>query len=112
MKTIIYCIIVLAIVLIVCFNISLIRSKATKKELRLTNLFLPLVTLMLFTGLFIGGSISRSNIRKELVEMKESNEKNVDYSSRLAVIEERNNNINLIIGRDRGIEEKIKELKR
>ena len=111
MKTIIYCVVTIAIVLVVCFNISLIRSKATKREMRWTNLITPLIALQLFIGLFVGGSISRSNIRKELAEMIENNEKRGDYSSRLTAIEERNNDISWIIGRDRGIEKKIKDLK-
>ena len=111
MKTIIYSVIAIAVILTLCFIISLVRWKTTKKEICLTNLILPLIALLLFTGLFIGSSVSRSNIRKELATMKESIEKRDDYGSRLAVIEERNNTISRIIGRDKELEKQIEALR-
>lgn len=78
---------------------------------RFFTLILPLVVLVLFVGLFVGSSISRSNLRKELKEMKENIEKREDYSSRLKEIEEKNKTISFIIGRDEEIEELI-EIKR
>ena len=73
---------------------------------------LPLVILVLFVGLFVGSSISRSNLRKELTEMKENAAKREDYSSRLTAIEEKNKTISFIIGRDEGTEKIIEELRR
>ena len=82
----------------------------TEKTKRLFTLILPLVVLLLFVGLFIGSGISRSFLRKELVEMKENTVKR-DNASRLAVLEERNNKITRIIGRDKELEKQIEELK-
>jgi di/tricarboxylate transporter len=78
---------------------------------RFFTLILPLVIIVMFVGLFVGSSISRSNLRKELKEMKENIEKREDYSSRLKEIEEKNKTISFIIGRDEEIEELI-EIKR
>lgn len=78
---------------------------------RFFTLILPLAVIVLFVGLFMGSSISRSNLRKELTEMKENIEKREDYSSRLKEIEEKNKTISFIIGRDEEIEELI-EIKR
>lgn len=78
---------------------------------RFFTLILPLVIIVMFVGLFVGSSISRSNLRKELTEMKENIEKREDYSSRLKEIEEKNKTISFIIGRDEEIEELI-EIKR
>ena len=67
MKTILYCVIGIAIVLALCFVVSLVRSKNAGKKLRWTNLVLPLIALLMFVGLFVGSSISRSHLRKELI---------------------------------------------
>lgn len=79
---------------------------------RFFTLILPLVILVLFVGLFVGSSISRSNLRKELTEMKENAAKREDYSSRLTAIEEKNKTISFIIGRDEETEKIIEELRR
>ena len=42
------------------------------KKYRMVTLILPLLVLVMFVGLFVGSSISRSNLRKELAIMKES----------------------------------------
>ena len=82
----------------------------TEKTKRFLTLILPLMVLLLFVGLFVGSSISRSLLRKELVEMKENTVKRSD-ESRLTVLEERNKRITRIIGRDKKTEILIKELK-
>ena len=79
---------------------------------RFFTLILPLVILVLFVGLFVGSSISRSNLRKELTEIKENTAKREDYSSRLTAIEEKNKTISFIIGRDEETEKIIEELRR
>ena len=81
------------------------------KKFRFFTLILPLVILVLFVGLFVGSSISRSNLRKELMEMKENTDKREDYSSRLKEIEEKNKTISFIIGRDKKTEKFLRELK-
>ena len=78
---------------------------------RFFTLFLPLSALLLFVGLFVGSGISRSFLRKELVEMKENTAKRSN-ESRLTVLEERNKKITRIIGRDKAIEKQIEELKK
>ncbi len=79
---------------------------------RFFTLILPLVILVFFVGLFVGSSISRINLRKELTDMKGNTEKRADYSSRLATIEKKNKTISYIIGKDEKTEEMIEELKR
>ena len=79
---------------------------------RFFTLILPLVILVLFVGLFVGSSISRSNLRKELTEIKENTGKREDYTSRLTAIEEKNKTISFIIGRDEETEKIIEELRR
>ena len=111
MKTVIVSVIAIAIMLILCFIISLIRSKTKGKKLRWTNLILPLVALLLFVGLFVGGSISRSHIRKELTVMKETKENKTSFDSRLKILESRNDDLNLIIGHDETTESLINEIK-
>ena len=74
---------------------------------RFFTLILPLVILVLFVGLFVGSSISRSNLRKELTEMKENTDKRDDYGSRLKEIEEKNKVISVIIGRDKDFENQV-----
>lgn len=109
MKAIVYCVVGIAIVLTLCFVVSLVRSKTAGKKMRWTNLILPLLALLLFVGLFVGSGISRSNLRRELGEMKENTVKSLD-KSRLTVLEERNKDISLIIGRDKEVEKQIEEL--
>ena len=81
----------------------------TEKTKRFFTLILPVIVLLLFVGLFVGSSISRSLLRKELVEMKENTVKRSD-ASRLTVLEERNKRITRIIGRDKKTEILIKDL--
>lgn len=85
--------------------------KNTKKY-RMVTLVLPLVILVLFVGLFVGSSISRSNLRKELTAMKENIGKREDYNSRLKTIEEKNKVISYIIGSDDETEKLIDEMKK
>jgi hypothetical protein len=82
----------------------------TEKTKRFFTLILPLMVLLLFVGLFVGSSISRSLLRKELVEMKENTVKRSD-ESRLTVLEERNKRITRIIGRDKELEKQFEELR-
>ena len=79
---------------------------------RFFTLILPLVILVLFVGLFVGSSISRNNLRKELTAMIENTDKREDYSSRLKEIEEKNKTISIIIGRDEETEILIEKIKR
>ena len=83
------------------------KTETTKRFL---TLILPLMVLLLFVGLFVGSSISRSLLRKELVEMKENTVKRSD-ESRLTVLEERNEKITRIIGRDKELEKQFEELR-
>ena len=82
----------------------------TEKTKRFFTLILPLMVLLLFVGLFVGSSISRSLLRKELVDMKENTVKRSD-ESRLTVLEERNEKITRIIGRDKELEKQFEELR-
>ena len=82
----------------------------TEKTNRFFTLILPVTVLLLFVGLFVGSSISRSLLRKELVEMKENTVKRSD-ASRLTVLEERNKRISRIIGRDKALEKQIEALR-
>ena len=75
----------------------------TDKKKRLFTLILPLVGLLLFVGLFVGSSISRGNLRKELTEMKDNASKSGN-KARLAEIEQKNKTISYIIGRDEELE--------
>ena len=82
----------------------------TEKTKRFFTLILPMIVLLLFVGLFVGSSISRSLLRKELIEMKENTVKRSD-ASRLTVLEERNEKITRIIGRDKELEREIESIK-
>ena len=74
-------------------------------------LIVAIILLFSFVTLFIGAGISRVNLRKELVAMKENTAKrNVD-KSRLTVIEAKNNTLNFIIGRSEKTERLISALK-
>lgn len=111
MKTVIYSVIAIAVVLTLCFVVSLIRSKTEGKKLRWTNLILPLAALLLFVGLFVGSGISRSNLRKELTEMKTSTEKKTDNELKIKDLERQNEQLNLIIGRDEETEKLLEEVR-
>lgn len=82
----------------------------TDKKKRLFTLILPLVGLLLFVGLFVGSSISRGNLRKELTEMKDNTSKSGD-KARLAEIEQKNKTISYIIGRDEELEQLIEKVR-
>ena len=112
MKTIIIIVLAMAIALTVCFFIGLVRNKRTKKNLRWSNFILPIIALLLFLGLFVGSSISRNSIRNELKDMKENTDKRIDGTSRLSVLEARNNDLSLIIGNDESLESLIEEIRR
>ncbi len=71
MKTIITISIIATILLGICWFLSLIRDKNTKRNARWTNFILPLFVLVMFVSLFVGGSISRNHIKKELVTLSE-----------------------------------------
>ncbi len=71
MKTIITISIIATILLGICWFLSLIRDKNTKTTARWTNFILPLFVLVMFVSLFVGGSISRNHIKKELVTLSE-----------------------------------------
>lgn len=109
MKALIYSIIIAAIMLTICFLISLIRWKKTKKNQKTTLLILPVCILLLFIALFVGASISRNHIKKELIELKESTDKRND-DIRLSVLEKKYNDLILVIGRDEATEVLIREL--
>lgn len=109
MKALIYSIIIAAIMLTICFLISLIRWKKTKKNQKTTLLILPVCILLLFIALFVGASISRNHIKKELIELKESTDKRND-DIRLSVLEKKYNDLILVIGRDEATEVLIQEL--
>ena len=79
----------------------------TNKTKRLLTLVLPLTLLFLFVALFVGSSIYRSTLRKELMEMKETTAKRDGFESRLAEIKEHNQTISYIIGRDEETEQLI-----
>ena len=114
MKTIIITVIVAASLLALCFIVSLIRPKRTKKDQRLTNLVLPIVILLLFVGLFVGGSISRNQLRNELITLQETLKNRTadnDMDRRLDALEKRNEDLSLIIGKDEEIEKWIDSLR-
>ena len=88
------------------------NEKRTKKDHKTVLLILPVCILLLFVGLFVGASISRNHLRKELVEIKENTGKRGDDKSRLSVLEARNRTITYIIGRDEKTEGLIKDIKK
>lgn len=87
------------------------NDKRTKKDQKTLLLILPVCLLLLFISLFVGSSISRSNLRKELTTMKESIGKREGHDSRLEAIEEKNKVISYIIGTDDETERLINEVK-
>ena len=87
------------------------NDKRTKKDPKKLLLILPVCILLLFITLFVGASISRNHLRKELIEIKENTDKREDYSSRLRAIEEKNKVISYIIGPDDDTERLINEVK-
>ena len=106
MKTVIITTLVTAMLLTLCLTLSVVRNKRTKKERKWTNLIVPASILLLFVGLFVGAGISRNQLRKELIEMKGSSAKR-NNDARLTMLEKKYNDLSLIIGRDRAIEETI-----
>lgn len=111
MKTLVYSVIVATLVLTVCFLVTLFRSKRTKKDQKTTLLVLPVCILLLFIALFVGASVSRNHIKKELAVLKEENQSRRPIDdSRLKAIEERNREISWIIGEDEELEKWIESL--
>ena len=112
MKTLIISIIVIAILLGICWILSLIRKD---NQRRWTNLILPLIILLLFVGLFVGGSISRSHIKSELATMQDDIDHRASDKSktlvRLDELERKNKDLSHIIGRDIEIESWIDALR-
>jgi di/tricarboxylate transporter len=86
------------------------NDKRTKKDQKTVLLILPVCMLLLFISLFVGASISRNHLRKELIEIKENTDKRGDYKTRLSVLETRNRTITYIIGRDSETEQLISDL--
>ena len=114
MNTLTIIIIVTAVVLSVCLVVCLVKGKGDRKRLRATNLVLPLLALLLFVGVFVGGGLSRRHIRKELTALQESVGvpgvvKGEDVT-RLEELESRNVRLNRLIGRDKEIEERFASL--
>lgn len=85
----------------------------TKKDQKRPLLILAMLLLLSFVGLFIGASISRSHIKKELAAMnsEESRLRNADFQSRLIQLEFRNKKITRIIGKDEELEKWIETLR-
>lgn len=110
MRTIVITVIVTALLLTVCFIISLFMGKRNPKKLRATNLVIPLIALLLFVGLFVGQSIRRDHIRKELDRMEVQKDDRDGLEGRLEVLEQHNREITWILGRDQEIEERIAAL--
>jgi hypothetical protein len=65
----------------------------------------------MFISLFVGASIRRNHLRKELIEIKENTDKREDYKTRLSVLETRNRTITYIIGRNEETEGLLEDLK-
>lgn len=84
----------------------------TKKDQKRPLLILAMLLLLSFVGLFIGASISRSHIKKELTAInEESRLRNADFQSRLIQLEFRNKKITRIIGKDEELEKWIETLR-
>lgn len=85
----------------------------TPKDQKRPLLILAILLLLSFVGLFIGASISRSYIKKELTAMnnEESRLRNADFQSRLIQLEFRNKKITRIIGKDEELEKWIETLR-
>lgn len=86
------------------------NDKRTKKDPKKLLLILPVCILLLFITLFVGASISRNHLRKELIEIKENTDKRGNDKSRLSVLEARNRTITYIIGRDEETEGLLEDL--
>ena len=110
MKTITIIIIATAMLLTLCLILSLVRNKRTEKERKWINLIVPACILLLFVGLFVGASVSRSHLRKELTEMTANTDKRNDNHTRLTELEKRNHRISRMIGKDIEIEKQIEAL--
>lgn len=107
MKTIGIMVVILAVVLAVCFVVVLLRGRSSKKAMRWTNLILPVAVLLVFVGLFVGESISRSRLKKELASMSSDNKD----ATRIETIKARNERISWVIGRDSEVESMIHHVK-
>jgi len=87
------------------------NDKRTKKDQKTILLILPVCMLLMFISLFVGASIRRNHLRKELIEIKENTDKRGDYKTRLSVLETRNRTITYIIGRNEEMEGLLEDLK-
>jgi hypothetical protein len=85
------------------------NDKRTKKDQKTVLLILPVCILLLFVGLFTGAGISHSQLRKELIEMRDTGIKRND-DARLTVLEKRYNKLSRIIGRNSETEQLISDL--
>lgn len=85
----------------------------TQKDKKRPLLILAILLLLSFIGLFVGASVSRSHIKKELAAMnnEESRLRNGDFKSRLIQLELRNKKITRIIGKDEKLEKWIEVLR-
>lgn len=87
--------------------------KTTTKNKKRPLLILAILLLLAFVGLFVGARISRNQIKREVVVMKEEGKRlhDKDFDSRLMQLELRNRKITRIIGRDDDLEKWIAELR-
>lgn len=99
--------VIMAVVLAGCFVIVLLRGRDSKKATRWTNLILPVAVLLVFVGLFVGESISRSRLKKELASLSTDNKD----ATRIETIKARNERISWVIGRDSELESMIQSLR-
>ena len=108
--------IIAAIVLTGCFVYSLIRGKSERRKIRWTNLIVPIIVLLLFVGVFIGGSVRRNGLEKELVELRQqvadSTEDGIseEYQQKFTDLERSNRRISYLLGVDEDLEREIREL--
>jgi len=107
MKTIAIIVILVAAVLDVAWIVSVLSGQRQRKNMRLTNLVLPLIALLLFVGLFVGESISRNQLKKEL---RSARENRLD-PQRLDEVKAKNDRITFILGKDEEIDELILNLR-
>ena len=99
-----------ASLLSLCFVAGLVMGKESRRKLRVTHLVFPLVALLLFVGLFVGEGVRRSDIRKELDRMELQGGDRDGIEERLKVLEQRNREIDRILGRDKELEERMTAL--
>ena len=85
----------------------------TKKDSKKPLLIIAILLLLSFVGLFVGASISRNHIKKELIVMQDEAKRlhNEDLNGRLTRLELRNRKITRIIGRDETLEKWIADIR-